>query len=64
MDAKVIESQGSLDLEIHNLIMTSKTPISDALKYPPFAVLIFKPSNNTALKPFKDVKINLNSTPN
>ncbi|EAR84871.1 RNA recognition motif (RRM) superfamily protein (macronuclear) [Tetrahymena thermophila SB210] len=64
MDAKVIQSQGQLDLDTYNLVMTTKCQLSEPLRYPPYSVLIFRPSNETEKKPFKDVKTFLNSNPN
>lgn len=43
--------------------MTTKIPISDALKVTPFAVIILKPSGETSMKPFSDVKAFLNTSP-
>lgn len=63
MDAKIIEGQKNLEFESHNLIITSKCPIGEATRTSPHCVIVFKPSNETAVKPFKDVKLFLNSTP-
>lgn len=43
--------------------MTTKTAIAEALRNDPYATIIFKPSNETAIKPFMDVKMFLNTTP-
>lgn len=63
MDAKLIQASGTLDFEHHNLNMTTKTTIAEALRNEPYATIIFKPSNDTATKPFTDVKMFLNTTP-
>lgn len=43
--------------------MTSKCDITEPLKNRPFALLLFKPSNETQIKPFKDIKVFLNNNP-
>lgn len=47
MDAKVLSGPSVLDFENHNLIMNIKCPIDEALRTTPYAVVLFKPSNQT-----------------
>jgi len=47
MDAKVLSGPSVLDFENHNLIMNQKCSLDEPLKSTPYAVVLFKPSNQT-----------------